>query len=116
MKDWALSLIRNFNIRHDHNKWTIEYLDDNETIYFGWMMGNESDIEHLRKLGVIGPMTLTTSSKGDAISHCVITREVAEKLRDYDGFASSYWSFTGVNKYGKEMAWGIDDFEDLKED
>lgn len=109
MKDWILSLIRNFNIRDEHNKWIIEYLDDNETIYFGWMMGGEADIEYLRKLGVIGPMNLTTAHKGEAISHCVITREVGQKLKGDDGFMDGT-TFTGHNKYGKQVSWSGQDF------
>ncbi len=112
--------IRRYNIR-GFNRWTIEYLDNDTVVYFGWMPGNISDVEYLKTLGVKGPMGYKFPSKtGDTekgtIAQCVITKEVAEKLRDYDGFASSYRSFTGVNKYGQQVAWGIDDFEDFKDD
>lgn len=91
----------------DQNRWIREYLSDTDIIYIGYIDGDISDIEHLRKLGVTGPMILVN----ETISKCIVTRELGKKLfREYDGFFPGV--FTGVDKYGRQVAWGTDDFKD----
>jgi len=98
------SLIKRFNTRR--YRWLEEYINDDNTIFVGWMRGTLDDIEYLKSLGVKGPMEY----KDGIIEKCVITLAVGDKLKDFEGFMNGD-TFTGFNEYGKQISWGGEDFK-----
>lgn len=110
MKHLIKSVIRNFIIRDEWNKWIIDYLDEDDVIFVGWMRGGKADIEKLRLLGVKGPMKWTPDSKykefgGGFIERCVIAGEMSVKLNQFPGFMNGS-TFTGIDSLGRQVLWG----------
>jgi len=80
--------------------------------FIGWIYGNPKDRPTLQSLGVEGEMKWKTSDNNNKIQpfaetkngifeHCIITMEVAKRLRDnYPAFPPQ--TFTGIDKDGNQ--------------